>query len=112
MNRSTASCVQPNAAALRRKIESVTAEMAEFSEAGDWDRALELGNLRRDLLEALLQASEPAEEVALIERILEADRMLAQSARKARTQVAEELAGRRKTQHALGVYREAASRES
>ena len=102
---------QPNAAALRQKIESVTREMTEFCELGDWDRMLESGNLRRDLLEALFQAADPAEEVALIERILETDRILAETARSARAQVAEELAGRRERKHAVGVYREAASRE-
>lgn len=100
------------AVALRQKIETVTREMTAASEQGDWDLAVELGSLRRDLLEALFQsASDPAEEVTLIERILESDRMLADSARAARTRVAEELAGRREKKRALGAYREAASRD-
>ena len=97
---------------LRQKIESVTNEMTVASADGDWDLALDLGNLRRDLLEALFQAvSDPAAEVGLIERILEADRMLAEQARTARAEVADELAGRRAKRHAVGAYREAASRE-
>ena len=96
---------------LRRKIESVHMEMVQAGEQGDWERTLELGNLRRDLLEAMFQLADPQEEVALIERILEADRLLAGSARSARTEVAEELAGRRQKQRAVGAYREAASRE-
>ena len=96
---------------LRRKIESVHEEMLAASGQGDWERTLELGNLRRDLLEALFQHAEPHEEVELIERILESDRLLAGSARSARAEVAEELAGRRQKQRAVGVYREAASRE-
>jgi hypothetical protein len=101
-----------NAVALRQKIESVSEEMAEFSELGDWDRVLELGNLRRDLLEALFDAADPAEEVGLIERILESDRILTDSARSARALVAQELAGRREKKRAVGAYREAASRET
>ncbi len=100
-----------NAPALRQKIESVTAQMAGFSELGDWDRVLELGNLRRDLLEALFQAADPAEEVVLMEQILESDRLLGESARTARALLAEELAGRRAKRRAVGAYREAASRD-
>ena len=61
---------------------------------------------------SLFQAvSDPAEEVDLIERILESDRMLAEQARVARSLVADELAGRREKKRAVGAYREAASRE-
>jgi hypothetical protein len=98
--------------ALRAKIESVTAEMTLASKNGDWQHALDLGNLRRDLLEALFQTvRDPDEEVELIERILESDRMLAEQARVARSRVADELAGRREKKRAVGAYREAASRE-
>ena len=103
--------MQANAVGLRQKIESVTQEMSESSELGDWDRAVELGSLRSDLLEALLKVADPAEEIDLIERILESDRLLAVSARSARAQIAEELAGLRANKHAVGAYREAASRE-
>jgi hypothetical protein len=98
--------------ALRAKIDSVTAEMNLASEDGDWQQALDLGNLRRDLLEALFQAvRDPNEEVELIERILESDRLLAEQARVARGLVADELAGRREKRRAVGAYREAASRD-
>lgn len=86
--------------------------MIESSESGEWQRTLELGNLRRDLLEALFQSvQEPTEAVALIERILDSDRQLAHAAKAARAEVADELAGRRQKKRALGAYREAASRE-
>jgi hypothetical protein len=97
---------------LRAKIESVTAEMTEVSAAGDWERAAELGDLRRDLLEALIAATEdPVEEVSLIERILQSDRVLAAKARERRGEIADELAGRRHNRRALGAYRDAASRD-
>ena len=108
----TASSVEQNGGGLRQKIESVTLEMSAAGARGDWDQAVELGALRRDLLEALFQSvTDPAEEVSLIERILESDRMLAGSAQSARARVAEELAGRREKKRAVSAYREAASRE-
>jgi len=98
--------------ALRLKIEAVTVEMAEAAQEDDWIRTRELGDLRRNLLEALFSATDdPAEEVALIERILDADRMLASQARAVRSAVSEELAGHRHKHRALGAYREAASRD-
>jgi hypothetical protein len=104
--------VLQGAQALRAKIESVTAEMTEVSASGDWERAAELGSLRRDLLEALFPATaDPAEEVSLIERILQSDESLAAHARKKRGEIADELAGQRHNRRAVGAYREAASTE-
>ena len=108
-----AAASEQSLSALRRKIETITSEMTVACEQGDWDCAVELGSLRRDLLEALFQTTaDPAEEVALVERILESDRMLAEQAQRARAQVADELAGRREKKRAVGAYREAASRDT
>lgn len=97
---------------LRRKIDSVTAQMAACAAGDDWSSAQKLGELRRDLLEALFVSStDPREEVSLMERILESDRSLKDLAEVSRSKVSDELAERRSRRQAANVYRDAASAE-
>lgn len=97
---------------LRRKINAVTVDMSACAAENDWAGAAELSELRRDLLEALFaMTTDPAEEVALIERILESDRCMKALAVENRRDVADELAERRKRRRIAGLYRDAASAE-
>ena len=105
-------------AALRLKITALSEEMRDAAEAGEWDRASELGGVRRELLEALFRSREgtdvtedPAEVVGLIRNILESDSKLSALAARARGQVSHALSEHRHGRRAVGAYREAASAE-
>ncbi len=87
--------------------------MLDAAESGDWEGASELGGHRRDLLEALFDATEdPAGETSLVQSILRSDRKLAALARNARTRVSDALSEHRRGRRAVGAYREAASTDT
>ena len=97
---------------LRSRIVALSEEMAAAADAGEWSRASDLGNLRRDLLETLFATTEDrAEEAELVADILRSDRMLVELAQTARSEVSEALAEHRNRRRALGAYRDAASAE-
>ena len=80
------------ARALREKIRAATAEMSVRAADGDWQGAWDQGELRANLLEALFAVvDEASQEIALIEQILDADRILRRLAEEDRERLAEEM---------------------
>ena len=96
--------------ALRTKISEITGDMAASAAAGDWGTTHDLGDLRLNLLEALIAGvDDPREEVALIEQILSSDRKLKTLAVKCRAEVVVELNAHQRRGEAARSYLDAAS---
>lgn len=97
-------------AALRCRIDALTAEMSASAARGDWPKAGECGELRQDLLETLFAVTDDkAEERALVRRIVQSDLQLRSLADESRKAVSDELAIRRQRREAVDCYRDVAS---